>query len=82
MSQTEVDANRDRRPLYRPGQRVQVVNDSVFQGWQGEVRDVYGVQTVSGLITTYVYHVRMDNLAIQVWEEIFLAPIPDANKEA
>lgn len=72
-----VNANRDKRPLYHPGQRVRVLRDAMYVGWEGEVRDMFAVQTITGLVATYMYHVRMDNLAIQVWDEDHLAGADD-----
>ena len=51
-TQEEIDRNRDRRPLYKIGDMVEVAGEGVFKGWHGQVEAVRAVQTIVGLIAT------------------------------
>lgn len=68
----ELIANRDKRPLYRDGQRVQINRPQTpaLNGWQGEILGVSAVQSADAFVVTYIYRLRMDNLAsIDAFEE-------------
>lgn len=76
----EMLANRDKRPRYPKGARVQIVfPDTTLDGWVGEVVSLDALQNISGFVLTYVYRLRMDNLAmLSIQEEsLRLAPEDD-----
>lgn len=80
----EMRANRAKRPRYHTGQRVQIVYpDTTLDGWHGEVVSVDALQDMRGFVLTYVYRLRMDNLAmLSIQEEqLRLVSAPDGTRE-
>lgn len=70
-------ANREKRPRYHVGERVQIVfPDTTLDGWCGEVRGVDALQDTRGFVLTYVYRLRMDNLAMLSMQEESLQAAP------
>lgn len=75
MTSEEIAANRDKRPRFATGDRVQVESPtSAFHHWRGQVLSVDAVQTLAGFVITYMYKVEMANLARGLWIEENLRP--------
>lgn len=75
LTDEQIRANRDRRPLYAIGERLRVTEVGRFQDWQGEVLRITPWQNSAGFIVTYMYRLRMENLAQQEWPEESLARV-------
>jgi transcription antitermination factor NusG len=69
MTDEEVAANKDKRPLFQKGDRVEVTTDGQFKGWRGVVWDISAVQTAGGVVVSYLYRLDMENLAQHRWHE-------------
>lgn len=70
-----IQANRLKRPRYRAGDRIQIDAAGPFQGWRGTVRSVSAIQTLTGVVSTYMYKLQMENLSYQMWPEDSLRPL-------
>lgn len=76
VDEDQARANRYKRPHYRRGDRVRIVRPGVFCGMVGTVSGgPDALQTISGLVLTYLYWLHMDNGARHRWPEEDIAPL-------